>query len=376
VGKSLSPYRIEKREVVARAHAESPRSSFFEVLAPITRIFDFTAAVQSLRPSWRQSLPTLLAAALTILLWAFTPITTRIATFQLDGVTVGMVRTVGAGVLALPVILVLRLRPPREWRHWRSLLLSAFGGFVLFPLLFSMGTRRTSACHAGLIMAMMPLFTCLIGNAVKRQWFRPQWALGAGIAIAGEILLVAGAHADAAAGGHSSLAGDALVLVACLAAAVSFVAGASLTETIGAWASTFWAILLASIVLAPWAALHTGRIALAELSPGSWAALIHLTLGAGFLAWVAWFWALSRGGIARVAVLQFCQPLLSLVFAGVLLSEPLTAPLLVSAAAILTGVVVARRAESVKRQRRADLWQPGSRDAPALPTAAVLAGKL
>jgi drug/metabolite transporter (DMT)-like permease len=319
-------------------------------------------------PGGGEAALTLSAAALTILLWALTPITTRVATFQLDGVTVGLFRTVGAGVLALPLILLLRLRPPRQWRHWRLLLLSACGGFILFPVLFSMGARRTSACHAGLIMAMMPLFTCLVGNAVKRQRPRLQWALGARIAIAGEILLVGGAHHHAAAGGQSSGLGDALVLVACLAAAASFVAGALLTEAIGAWAATFWAIVLASLMLAPWAALDAGHVGWATLLPSSWAALLHLTLGAGVLAWVAWFWALSRGGIARVAVLQFCQPLLSLVFAGMLLAEPLTVPLLISAAAILTGVVLARRSESLGRARPAGGRR---RRAPAGPAAAL-----
>ena len=206
---------------------------------------------------------------------------------------------------------------------------------------------------------MTPLFAGLIGSIAKRSLPRGQWVVGAVIAVAGQIVLAMTATAGAAVGTTGSLSGDALVLAACLALATSFVAGAALTEQIGAWASTFWAILLASIALSPWAVIQASRIAWADLAPQSWVALIHLTLGAGFLAWVAWFWALARGGVARVAVLQFCQPLFSLAFAAVLLAEPLTPPLLLAAAAILCGVVIARRGENAKSQHRpADLQRP------------------
>jgi drug/metabolite transporter (DMT)-like permease len=55
---------------------------------------------------------------------------------------------------------------------------------------------------------------------------------------------------------------------------------------------------------------------------------------------------LARGGVTRVAVLQFAQPVASLILTVLLLSERLTAPLIVAAIAILAGVAFARRGES------------------------------
>ena len=328
----------------------------------------------------KATLLTLAAAGLTIFLFGLTPVTTRIATLHVDGLAVGTFRTVGAGILVIPLLLAGRLRPPRELSNWALLVLSAASGFIVFPVLFSIGTQRTSACHAALIMATIPLFTGLFATVVERRLPRLQWGIGAAIALAAETALVTTATGHAG-GTGSTMLGDALVLGACLGVATSFVAGAHLAKRIGAWAATFWAILLASIALAPWAAVDAFRVAWTEVTPWCWLALVHLAAGAGVIGFAAWFWALARGGIARVAVLQFFQPVISLAFAALLLSERLTPALALSAAAILFGVLIARSSEGRARpasatRRRRDRIAAGAltgegRDAPGGANAAA-----
>ncbi len=290
----------------------------------------------------------LAAAALTILLWALTPITTRIATTELDGLTVGLFRTVGASLLAAPLLLVFRLPLPRSREGWVLLVSSAVFSFIGFPLLFSLGTARTSASHSALIMATMGITTGLIGSAVGRSAPRPLWLVGAAVAFAGDAALITERMGLLSTGLPASALGDSLVLGACLAASAGFVAGARLTDEIGAWAVTFWALALSGIGLLPWAAIEASRVEWKALGPAVWVGLIHLVLGANLIARVSWFWALARGGIARVSVLQLSQPVISVVFAVFLLSERLTVPATLAAIAILGGVLIARRGEARK----------------------------
>ena len=63
-----------------------------------------------------------------------------------------------------------------------------------------------------------------------------------------------------------------------------------------------------------------------------------------FLANVAWLWALARGGIVRIAPLQFAQPILAVLFASLLLKEVFTLRLLLATIVIVTGIIVAHRA--------------------------------
>jgi drug/metabolite transporter (DMT)-like permease len=140
-----------------------------------------------------------------------------------------------------------------------------------------------------------------------------------------------------------TLAGDLLVLGACAGSAFGYVAGARLAQRVGSWAATFWAINLASLVQAPFILWRWSDADWGHLGPAAWAALLHLTYGVTILALFAWFWALARGGIARVAALQFAQPVIALGLAAALLGERLTLPLALAAAAILAGIAIARR---------------------------------
>ena len=68
-----------------------------------------------------------------------------------------------------------------------------------------------------------------------------------------------------------------------------------------------------------------------------------LAAGSTVLAFAAWYWALSRGGITRIGALQFLQPIVTLACAVALLSEPLTPRILVATLLILAGVALTQR---------------------------------
>lgn len=278
------------------------------------------------------------AAALTILLFALTPITTRLAGAQIPGVMVAVIRVVGSGLFAFPLLLLCRVPIPAETESWTMLLVSAVGSFAGFPLLFSIGVQLTSASHAGIIMASMPLLTGVLGLAIERRRPRPVWFVGTIVAFAGEGLLIShgGAQAD-------SLAGDGIVLAACLLCACGFAAGGRLAQRIDPLAATLWAIAVASLGFLPAAVLMVGTVDWASLHPVTWLALLHITLGASVFAYVSWFWALSRGGIARVAPMQFAQPVLVLVFAALILGESMPGQLIFASAVVVSGIVLARR---------------------------------
>jgi hypothetical protein len=53
-----------------------------------------------------------LAACFAVVLFALVPASTRIAGLQLDGLSIGLIRAVGAGLLTGPLLIIFRLRPP------------------------------------------------------------------------------------------------------------------------------------------------------------------------------------------------------------------------------------------------------------------------
>jgi drug/metabolite transporter (DMT)-like permease len=286
----------------------------------------------------------LAAACFAIILYALVPTTTRIAAVQLDGLSIGLIRTAGPGLLSVLLLLTLRLRPPQGRRDWGLLLLYGFGNFAAFPILFSIGTPKTSGAHVALIMAVMPLIVGLIGMVLDRRLPRWTWFFGAVIAIIGETTLVGIRNAGGSAG--AAVAGDTIVFAACSLSAVGIVAGARLSLRMNPFSAALWAIAIAGVGLAPFAAIHmaAARNEYVYLSGMTWVAVLHIALGAAIMANVLWLWAVVRGGLVRVAPIQFAQPVCALFFACTLLGERVTASLLLAAFGIVFGSITACRA--------------------------------
>ena len=275
-----------------------------------------------------------------ILLWGGSPIATRLAVLGIDPVAVGILRTVLAALLALPLAVFLKLPRPRGRSDWVLMIGAAVGSYVLFPILFSIGLRHTTASHAALIHASTPLFTGVIAALLERRWPRGWWWTGVAVALTGEALLVGMGRGFAEPG--VSVFGDLVVFVACIAVAFGYVAGGSLTRTLGSLAVTLWGVALAAIVTAP-GLLLVPASGLLEAPSSALGGLAYLVLISSVIGYVAWNWALAHGGIGRTGVLMFAQPILSVVLAVLLLGESITLSIGIPAAVILAGVAIARR---------------------------------
>jgi drug/metabolite transporter (DMT)-like permease len=273
--------------------------------------------------------------------WGATPVLTRIATDDLDPLWVAVLRTVLAGIVALPLVAATERRPPSS-RHARILLgVSAAAGFVVFPVVFTVGQERTSAMHGVGILAALPVFTGLYGMLVARRRPGTWWLAGCALALAGEAVIVA---VRAGGGGVASLAGDLLVLASALVVSAGYVAGALLVPRgFSSAATTYWGVVLGALALLPLALVLLVVEGRPSAGAASWAAVLFLAVVTSIAGYVGWYWALARGGIARIAPLQFLQPLSGLVLAALVLGERLTWPLAVGAAAVIGGVTIARR---------------------------------
>ena len=280
-------------------------------------------------------------AVLVMVVWGATPVATRIATEDFAPLGVAVLRTVLAGALAAPILAALRLRPPTGGRARVLLAVSAAAGFVVFPVVYTVGQERTSAMHGVGILAALPVFTGLYAALVARRRPGGRWLLGCALAIAGEVVIVA---VRTGGGGDATLVGDLLVLAAALVVSAGYVAGALLVPRgFSSSATTYWGVALGAIALAPLGVAGVAGDGLPAAGAAAWAAIVWLAVITSILGYIGWYWALAHGGIARIAPMQFLQPLSGLAAAALLLDERLTLPLAAGAAAVIAGVAIALR---------------------------------
>ena len=275
-----------------------------------------------------------------VVLWGATPMATKVAVAGLDPLAVGLLRTLLAGIVALPLIVFGRLKPPASREGRAYLAVSALGGFVIFPLLFSLGIARTSAGHGALLLGILPVLTGLIAALLERRLPGGRWWLGCTIALAGTAVLV-GARFDLSLEDGSGF-GDLLVLASAVAASAGYVTGARAARETGTWAITLWGLVLGSVVLLPVLPFAFAPDHLAAAGAPAWGSVLYMALVSSILAYAAWYWALGQGGIGRIGLAQFAQPLIGVILAVAWLGEALTWPMVLAAAAILAGVALAR----------------------------------
>jgi drug/metabolite transporter (DMT)-like permease len=195
--------------------------------------------------------------------------------------------------------------------------------------------------HGVGILAALPVFTGLYGMLVARRRPGTWWLAGCALALAGEAVIVA---VRTGGGGTATLAGDVLVLASALVVSGGYVAGAMLVPRgFSSAATTYWGVMLGALALTPVAVALLAVAGPPRAGAGSWAAVLFLAVATSIVGYVGWYWALAHGGIARIAPLQFLQPLSGLVLAALVLDERLTWPLAVGASAVIAGVAVARR---------------------------------
>jgi drug/metabolite transporter (DMT)-like permease len=282
-------------------------------------------------------------AALTgVIIFGGSAIATKVAVSAINALDVSIMRTIIGGLLALPLALAMRIPLPASSQQKILLLVSGFCGFIAFPLLFTLGVNLTTANHATMILAILPVLTGAIAQFWDQQ--RPQavWWLGCTIAFGGEVLLL---YDPATSSGLASIEGDLLVWISTLFASLGYVAGARLQRSgYSARGTTFWGVGIFALLLLPALALVVDLDTLLTAGSYAWSGLLYQAIGVTVIAYILWYWALGTGGIARVGLFQFLQPVSGILLAWLVLAENISLIFLLASSIIMVGVILAFRA--------------------------------
>jgi drug/metabolite transporter (DMT)-like permease len=289
------------------------------------------------------SLPVAMAAIGALLVWSGTGVANKVALQEIDPLTAGLLRSMLAGFIALAIVLVLRFPFPKSASDRLLFLVSGVTSFAFWPGVLSLGLGWTTATHAVLIMALLPVFTALIAKATERKVPRPGWWVGAAIALTGTTILVAIRDPGTGPASEASLLGDLTVLAGSITCSIGYVAGGKLTPRYGMWGGTFWSLAMALIVLIPAVAFLIPFTDWGAVGFAGWGGIAYMTFGSSIAGYCLWYWALGAGGIARIGTWQFGMPVIGVILAVVLLGEPVGWLLPLAGTIIMAGTIIAQK---------------------------------
>ncbi|WP_200551542.1 DMT family transporter [Kosakonia sp. LAM2021] len=253
---------------------------------------------------------------------------TRIAVLALDPFFLTFLRASIAGVLALMLVVIFRVKRPQRAQLF-SLSLVTIGVVIGFPLLTALALQQVTSAHSIVFLGLLPLATAVFG--VLRGGERPRLAFWL-FSVMGSLLVVGFALSQAV---SASLTGDLLMLAAVVVCGLGYAEGAVLSRTLGGWQVISWALILA-LPLMLVAALATMPHTVSGIGISAWSAVAYVSLFSMLVGFIFWYKGLALGGIAAVGQLQLLQPFFGLGLSASLLHETVS-PLMVM---ITVGVIL------------------------------------
>ncbi|WP_157253554.1 DMT family transporter [Nonomuraea typhae] len=264
--------------------------------------------------------------------------------FAMRGFDPWLVAIGRAALAAVIALICLRaagvpLLPPRRlWRSYALISLGVVFGFPVFSgLALAMGA---GTAHSAVVIGLLPAATAAF--AVLRAGERPRplfWVA----CTAGAVAITAFTFTRT--GGATAAWADLLLVAALLSAAVGYTEGGRLARSVPGWQVISYALVLSLPVTLP------VTVVLSATTPVLWsgeavAGFAYVGLISMFLGFIPWYAGLAQGGIARAGQTQLTQPLLTLVWAWVLLGERFGWVTVAAALAVLVCVALTQRART------------------------------
>ncbi len=269
--------------------------------------------------------------------FSFTLAATRAAVPDLGGTVVGLGRAVVAAGLSLLVLGATGKLQLPERRHLPALIRVALGVVIGFPLLTAWTLCHVPASHAQIFVGLSPLATATAA-ALKSKERLPRrfWAS----ALLGAVTVLLFGWVSAGGALHAS---DAVLLLAVACAGYGYAEGARLARELGGFRVVCWALVVSLPITLPWTLLALRGVSFAEVSTKAWVGFGYVSGVSMFLAFGAWYHGLSLGNIARNSQVQLAMPVLGVLWAALLLHEPVRVSTLLAGALVIACTLLTQR---------------------------------
>ncbi len=264
-------------------------------------------------------------------------VSTRFAVLELPPLLVGAGRATIAGLLSLLLLAALKQPLPAR-QHWPGLFVVAAGAVFAYPIFSALALESSSAGHATVISALMPLMTAIFGALLSRQYPRIGFWLCA-VASAVAVLCYQFLQQN----GHQLSAADGWMFAACFCCAIAYAKGAMLAKFVGSWQVICWALVCSLPVMLVISVAELQSIDVASISIKAWAGVAYLSLFSMFFGFFAWYHALALGGVSQISQLQQLSPFLSLGIAAILLGEQVSLLQWLVAALVVALILLGRK---------------------------------
>lgn len=240
------------------------------------------------------------------------------------------------------------LRPTKGWIAQKDIprfIICAITGIAINQILFIKGIVLTTPIHAALLILGTPVFILILSFITRTEKLSFLKITGLIIALAGGTVLVMSKEGSAL--GPNMLLGDIFVLINAISYAFYMILVKPLTHSYTPLQVTRWVFTIGMFIILPFCWKDFSATNWSAFTPGAWASLSLVVIGATFLAYLFIAYGIHHLSPSITGAYIYTQPVFSAGIAIIFLNEEPAIYKLVAAVLIFSGVYLINRKKAL-----------------------------
>lgn len=277
----------------------------------------------------------MVAAAVTVVLWASAFVFIRAAGHDFSPGALALGRLLAASI-TLVVVLVIRREGLPARAAWPGIIVSGVLWFGVYMVALNWGERNVDAGTAAMVVGIGPVLIAVLGGLVLREGFPARLMVGMAVSFGGTIVV----GVSTSDGGGAAVLGVVLCLIAAIVWAASTIAQKPALASASALQVTTGGSVIGTVACLPFSWQLITEVADAPLS--STVSMVYLGVFPTALAFTTWAYALARSTAGKMGVTTYAVPALVVLMSWIALDEVPGALTILGGVLCLAGVAITR----------------------------------
>ncbi len=256
---------------------------------------------------------------------------------DIDPVAITFFRSLIAASGFIAISLIYRLKYKFDKKDFKFIFILSLITVTINQYLFFFGIKYTTPSNAALLYAATPTLVLLISYYKFGEKLTFRKGTGVAIAFLGIVVVIFERGIDFS---SEYLFGNLIILIGVISWAIYTAYGRGLVLKYGAMQVSSITLILGAFLFLPFGIAGTANFDFNILKISHISGLLYLGFGTSITAYFLWYYALGKIEASKVAIFANLQPILTTIFAVLLLDQIITTNFIVGGIIAISGVIL------------------------------------